>query len=250
MTKCLVVVLLLAASAVFAQDNPTAYEALRVVGNKLNRDYVNHVISVTGVRGNPQPNTWKILVEDARARGGVREIEVERGRIVSERTPVRTVVGSAEGATINTTRLNLDSSGAYQVASHTAEKSNTLFSTASYTLRTNEHGDPVWIVTLNGDSGRPVGAIHINCNRGNVVRTEGLFAGTTMRDVATERDLEQSAGDEDRDRDRDNDNDNEEHGILYGPRQRLRESFRHAREDATDMFDRVRRSFTDYFNRG
>jgi hypothetical protein len=244
--------LLLAASAVFAQDNPTAYEALRVVGNKLNREYVNHVISVTGVRGSPQPNSWKILVEDARARGGVREIEVERGRIVSERTPVRTVVGSTEGATINTTRLNLDSSGAYQVASHTAEKSNTLFSTASYTLRTNERGDPVWIVTLNGDSGRPVGAIHINCNRGNVVRTEGLFAGTTMRDVATERDLERSTGDEDRDRDRDrdNDNDNEEHGILYGPRQRLRESFRHARDDASDMFERVRRSFTDYFNRG
>jgi len=125
------VALPLLASAAFAQENQTAYEALRVVGNNLNRDYVSHVISVTGVRGNPQPETWKILVEDQRARGGVREIEVANGRIVSERTPVRTVVGSAEGATVNTSRLNLDSSGAYAVASHTAEKSNAIFATAS-----------------------------------------------------------------------------------------------------------------------
>lgn len=235
------VALSLLASAAFAQENQTAYEALRVVGNNLNRDYVNHVISVTGARGNPQPETWKILVEDQRARGGVREIEVANGRIISERTPVRTVVGSAEGATINTSHLNLDSSGAYAVASHTAEKSNAIFATASYTLRTDERGDPVWIVTLNNDSGRPVGTIHINCNRGNVVRTEGMFAGATMKDVETERDLDQPQNDDDND---------DDHGILYGPRQRLRETFRHAREDATSMFDRVRRSFSDFMNRG
>lgn len=234
----------------FAQESPTAYEALRVVGNRLNRDYVNHVISVTGVRGNPQPETWKVLVEDQHARGGVREIEVSHGNIASERTPVRTVVGSAEGATVNTSKLNLDSSGAFAVASHTAEKSNTSFATASYTLRTDEHGDPVWIVTLQDERSRPVGTIQINCNRGNVIRTEGMFAGTTMRDVATERDLEQvPRNDHDHEGDRDEDNNNDDHGILYGPRQKLREAFRHAREDATDMFERVRRNFTDYINR-
>lgn len=231
---------LVVAPLALAQDNPTAYEALRVVGNRLNRDYVNHVISVTGIHGSPQPETWKILVEDQRARGGVREIEVAHGNIVSERTPVRTVVGSAEGATINTTRLNLDSSGAFAVASHTAEKSNALFTTASYALRTNEHGDPIWIITLQNESGRPVGTIHINCNRGNVVRTEGMFAGTTMRDVATERDLERPS----------DASDDEEHGIFYGPRRKLGEAFQRAREDATDMFDRVRRNFTDFINRG
>jgi hypothetical protein len=237
MTKsfCIAVFLSVAGTA-FAQENPTAYEALRVVGNRLSRDYVNRVISVTGVRGDPQPETWKILIADPHARGGVREIEVEHGNIISNRSPGRTVTGSAEGATINTTRLNLDSSGAYAVASHTAEKSNTLFSTASYTLRTNERGDPIWIVTLQGNSGRPVGTIHINCNRGNVVRTEGLFAGTTMRDVATEQELDQS-------------NEDEEKGIFSGPRARIREAFRRAREDATDMFERVRQSFVDFINR-
>jgi hypothetical protein len=248
MRKAFFALLLSAISAAaFAQERPTAYEALRVVGNRLNRDYVNHVISVTGVRGSPQPETWQILVEDQHARGGVREIEVSHGRIVSERTPVRTVVGSTEGARIKTARLNLDSSGAFAVASHTAEKSNALFSTASYTLRTDERGDPVWIVTLQDERNRPVGTIHINCARGNVVRTEGMFSGATMRDVETERDLERPR---EGDREGEGERDDEEHGILYGPRRRLRDAFERTREDATNMFDRVRRNFTDFINRG
>jgi hypothetical protein len=235
MRKTLAALLLFSTSAL-AQENPSAYDALRVVGTKLNRDYVNHVISITGVDGNPQPETWKILLQDQRARGGVREVEVANGNIISERTPVRTVVGSAEGATIDTTRLNLDSSGAYAVASHTADKSNTRFATVSYTLRTDERSDPTWIVTLHGTSGRPVGTIHINCNHGSVVRTEGMFAGTNMNDVETERDLEQG--------------DDENRGPLRGARARLRETFRRAQDEARDTFDRVRRSFVDFINRG
>src|ERR1700736_2511417 len=144
--------LLLFVTPALAEEHPTAYEALRVIGGKFSRDSVNRIISVTGVEGDPQPATWKILMEDQRARGGVREVEVSDGRVVSERTPVRTVVGSTEGATINTARLNLDSSGAFAVASHTADKSNAHFATANYTLRTDERGDPVWIITLQNRS--------------------------------------------------------------------------------------------------
>jgi hypothetical protein len=239
--------LLLVSTSALAQEQGTAYEALRVVGTRLNRDYVNHVISVTGVNGNPQPETWKILVDDQRARGGVREIEVANNKIISERTPTRTVVGSAEGATINTTRLNLDSSGAFAVASHTAEKSNTQFSTASYTLRTDERGDPIWIVTLQGNSGRPVGTIHINCNRGNVVRTEGMFAGTTMQDVETERGYRSKHDDNEQGEQGDDD---DQKGPLSGVRQRIRGAFERTQEEARGMFERVRRSFTDFINRG
>jgi hypothetical protein len=235
MWKALAALLIFSMSAL-AQENPTAYDALRVVGAKLNRDYVNRVISMTGVDGNPQPETWKILLQDQRARGGVREVEVANGNIVSERTPVRTVVGSAEGATINTTRLNLDSSGAYAVASHTADKSNTRFATVSYTLRTDERGDPTWIVTLQNRGARPVGTIYIGANRGNITRTEGMFAGTNMNDVETERDIEEQ-GDENQ-------------GPLRAARARLRETFRRAQDEARDIFDRVRRSFVDFTNRG
>ncbi|HSP44851.1 MAG TPA: hypothetical protein VLO30_02550, partial [Chthoniobacterales bacterium] len=65
---------LIPAGGVLAQENPSAYEALRVIGTQLNRQLVNRVISINGVEGDPQPRAWKVLVEDKKANGGVREI--------------------------------------------------------------------------------------------------------------------------------------------------------------------------------
>src|SRR6266571_7503070 len=187
MWKSLVVALLFVTPAL-AEEQATAYEALRVVGTQFGRGALNHVVAITGVEGNPQPDKWKIMLEDPSALGRVREVEVGDGRIASARAPSRSIAGSTEGATINTARLNLDSSGAYAVASHTAEKSHTGFSTASYTLRTDERGEPVWIVTLTNKSSRPVGTIYVGARRGTVTRTEGMFAGATMEDVETGED--------------------------------------------------------------
>src|SRR5205085_7585849 len=117
-----------------AQENLTAYDALRVVGERLGRAAVNHIISVSGVDGNPQPETWRIVLENPSGRGA-REVEVTNGRLTADRGGSRGMAGSTEGATINTRRLNLDSSGAYSVASYTADNSSAHFSRAAYTLR-------------------------------------------------------------------------------------------------------------------
>jgi hypothetical protein len=226
--------LLFVSTNIFAQEYPTAYNALRVVGNQFSRDAINHVISVTGTDGTPQPKTWKVLLADKAARAGVREIEVSNGRIVSERTPVRTVVGSTEGATINTSHLNLDSNGAYSVASRTADKSNTQFDTATYTLRTDERGEPIWVVTLQNASHRPVGTIHIGANRGTVVRTEGMFNGASMDQVVTADDADRDLGDED---------DTDDENIV---KRKIKRWFRQVGEDASRTFHNARRSFADF----
>lgn len=245
--------LLISAAPALAQEQFTAYDALRVLGVHSNRDAVNHVVSVTGSHGSPQPKVWKIIIAD---RGGFREVQVRNGQVASDRPT--SVVGSAEGATINTSRLNLDSSGAFQVASHIADKSGMRFDSASYTLRTDPHGDPMWIVTLHEVNGQPVGTVHIGANRGNVTRTEGMFAGTTMQDVATEQPVyreerhhREENGEEvaEEDRRRGDNGDDEEHGPLYGVRQRIRPYFRRAQDEASDMFQRVRQNFSDYINR-
>jgi hypothetical protein len=229
-----VLALLLVSTPAWAQEHGTAYDALRVVGTRLNRDAVNHIISVSGVDGNPQPKTWKILLEDKRARGGVREVEVSNGRIASERTPVRAVVGSTEGAQIDTTHLNLDSSGAYFVASRTAEKSNTPFATVSYTLRTNERSEPIWIVTLQNESRRPVGTIYIGANQGTVTRIEGMFNGARMDQVMNADDAERDADEEE--------NPDDENIV----KRRIKQWFRQTKEEASRTFQKVRRSFADF----
>jgi hypothetical protein len=237
MWKLLPALLLLAAPAL-AQENPSAYEALRVIGTQLNRDLVTKVISVTGVDGDPQPRTWKILVADRRAPNRVREIVVEGEQIVSQRDPNRSVAGSTENATINTARLNLDSTGAYTVASHTAETSHVTFTFVSYTLRTDDRGNPVWIVTLEDRSRKPLGTIHIKANDGRVTRVEGMYQGRNMDQVEDERDQAQKS-------DTDENEDPDENIV----KRKIKKLFYKTRDDARRMFERVRRSFVDFFNR-
>jgi hypothetical protein len=241
MWKFLLAALLLA-GPVLAEENPSAYEALRAVGTQLNRQLVNRIISVNGVDGDPQPRTWKILVEDKNAAGGVREIVVEDNRVASQRIPNRSVVGSSQGATINTAKLNLDSTGAYAVASHTAETSHVTFELTSYTLRTDDHGNPVWIVTLADRGRRPVGTIHVRASDGRVNRVEGMYAGRNMEQVEVNHDeVDNSSPPEDAQTDGDSDE-----NIV---KRDIKRMFRRTTDDAHRMFQRVRRSFVDFFNR-
>ncbi|PYK07807.1 MAG: hypothetical protein DME61_11915, partial [Verrucomicrobia bacterium] len=78
--------LLLLVTPVWAQENATAYEALRVVGTQLGRGALNHIVSITGVKGAPQPEKWKIILQDPEGRG-VRELGIADGKIDSHESP-------------------------------------------------------------------------------------------------------------------------------------------------------------------
>jgi len=236
---------LLLASPVLAQENASAYEALRVIGTQLNRQLVDRVVSVNGVDGDPQPRTWKILVEDKNAANGVREIVVEDNRVVSQRAPNKSVVGSTQGATINTSKLNLDSTGAYTVAAHTAETSHVTFSLTSYTLRTDDRGNPVWIVTLGDRSNRPVGTIHIRASDGRISRVEGMYQGRNMEQVEVNPETDNPPSAENNDQAQ-NDDENSDENLVFKDVKRM---FRRTTRDATRMFHKVQRSFVDFFNR-
>jgi hypothetical protein len=236
---------LLLASPVLAQESASAYEALRVMGTQLNRQLVNRVVSVNGVDGDPQPRTWKILVEDKNAANGVREYVVEDNRVVSQRAPNKSVVGSTQGATINTSKLNLDSTGAYTVAAHTAETSHVTFSLTSYTLRTDDRGNPIWIVTLADRSNRPVGTIHIRASDGRISRVEGMYQGRNMEQVEVNPEADNPPSVENDDQAQ-NDDENTDTNLVFKDVKRM---FRRTTRDAARMFHKVQRSFVDFFNR-
>jgi hypothetical protein len=221
--------LLLLTPPVWAEENATAYEALRVVGSEFGREVLQQIVSIRGTKGDPQPEKWKIVVEDPQ--GGVRELEIADGKIDADDEGDRDAAGSTEGATIDVLQLNLDSSGAYAVASHTAEASHMSFATADYILRTDDRGEPMWIVTLRNRSSRPVGTIYIGGTRGTVMRTEGMFAGATMEDVEGDYDQEDGPG------------------VIRSAKRSIKHGFNRAQEEARGMFERVKRSFSDFINR-
>jgi hypothetical protein len=222
--------LLVLATPVFAEENATAYEALRVLGSEFGRDALHQIVLIRGTKGDPQPEKWKIVVEDPQG-GGVRELEIADGRINSDNEADRDVAGSTEGATVDVSHLNLDSSGAFAVASHTAEASHASFATADYTLRTDERGEPMWIVTLRNRSSRPIGTIYIGGTGGTVRRTEGMFAGATMEDVEGDYDQGKVTG------------------VIRSAKRSIKHGFNRAQEEARGMFVKVKRSFSDFINR-
>src|SRR5579862_6429065 len=97
-TVCFVGILLL--TQAFSQAADTAYQALRLIGSS-NREFLNHVIEVRGTGGQPEPVVWTIDVEDQSARGGVREMEVSKGKVISEHTPVHPYAGAAANAVMD-----------------------------------------------------------------------------------------------------------------------------------------------------
>lgn len=231
MWKMFIALLALAPTA-WAQDQATAYQAMRTVGRQLNRELVNHVISISGANGNPQPATWTILLDDPRARGGVREVEVQNDRIVSERTPLRESVASSLGPVIDTAKLNLDSSGAYTLAQQAAATSHLTITGADYTLHADERGNPIWIVALRRSDGEPAGKIFIGANHGTITRSEGLFVGG---DHAIANNEETSADADDND------------GDVNPIKQGIKDAFKKFGRDVKHDFFKVRRSFTDFF---
>ncbi|MGH7935771.1 MAG: hypothetical protein ACREF8_02040 [Chthoniobacterales bacterium] len=223
--------LLFCATSAFAQEWPTAYQAMRTVGTKMNRDLVNHVISITGQHGTPQPETWTLLFDDPRARGGVREVEVAHDQIVSERTPLRSSVESSLGSVVDTGKLNLDSSGAYTLARQAVASSHVAFATADYNLHVSARGNPIWVVTLQREDGGAPGKIFIAANEGTITRTEGLSVSG-----------DQVASNEERRRKSDDDD-----GDVDPIGQQIKDSFRKLGHDAKSDFNKVRQSFVNFF---
>jgi hypothetical protein len=105
----------------------------------------------------------------------------------------------------------------------------------SYTLRTDDRGNPTWIVTLEDRSRRPVGTIHIKANDGRVSRVEGMYQGRNMEQV--EQDPEQADnGDV-------NAGDDAEDNVV---KRNIKRLFRKTKEDSVRIFNKVRRSFADF----
>lgn len=157
-----------------SQAGDTAYQALHIIG-KDNKDFLNHVVEVRGTMGQPQPVTWTILVDDQSARGGVREFEVSKGKVVSEHTPMHAYAGAS--TVMDLKHLNLDSQGAFTIANQEAVKRNVGFDSVDFLLRGDEQtGAPEWVLRLIDVNHVLVGTITIAADNGAVLGTTGFGA--------------------------------------------------------------------------
>ncbi|MGA7901038.1 MAG: hypothetical protein WCA06_00215, partial [Terrimicrobiaceae bacterium] len=112
-------------------DGGTAYLALKAA--QKGADSSARLIEVTGERGEPQPQEWKVILTDPTARGGIREIVASGDVIVSQRTPVKGYTGVGSEPSIALARLNVDSDRAFEIANKQAVARKIGFSWVDYT---------------------------------------------------------------------------------------------------------------------
>jgi len=149
-------------------DGGTAYLALKAA--QKGADGSASLIAVTGERGAPQPQEWKVVFSDPAARGGIREIVTSGDVIVSQRTPLKGYTGVGSEPAIALTRVNLDSDGAFEIANKQAIAKKIGFSWVDYTLRANAVGGaPMWILRLYDSMGIRVGVIQISAENGSLI---------------------------------------------------------------------------------
>lgn len=164
---------LAAGAAHAAEDSPTAYTALRLVGKELGADSLGRIVAVGGREGVPQPFVWRVtLAPKPGGDGGAREVEVAGGRIVSNR-PAREV--AAGTPTIELKNLNLDSSGAFSAADAESRRLHLPFSAINYDLRADPAAGnrPTWTVQLLDGDHRPVGSLLLAATDGTQVKATG-----------------------------------------------------------------------------
>ena len=159
------------APLVFGAD--TAYDALRAASAKVGKDAQNRVVELSGKSGRPQPFVWRVVGAEEGGRGGVQEVDVQRGKVVGQKR----MAVAPPGARMNLGAIQLDSDGVFSVANGEAIRAGVSFDRLNYTLSSdNQAGLPVWSVEfLDGPSQR-VGSLKISADSGVVIERSGEMA--------------------------------------------------------------------------
>ena len=90
-------------------------------------------------------------------------------------------------------------------------------------------------MALHRQGGEPAGTIFVGANHGTITRTEGLFSGGDRAVVMDEQTSESKTDAED--------DDGDENVVKH----HIKQAFRQASEDVKRTFNKVSRSFVDFF---
>lgn len=170
MKRWLVVFCLFAVPAVKASPAGPAFAAFGAIASQPYGSQAR-VVEIHGERGEPQPAEWVVTLHDPTARGGVREITVDQGKITSERTPLRGLSDVSAMIPLDPAKLGVDADGIFRIAQREAVKNQAGFHWIDYRLKVDpESLAPVWDVKLFDSMGAAVGTLRISAQGGTLVR--------------------------------------------------------------------------------
>ncbi len=174
-TALLVFAIIIASSAARAA---TAYEALRILGEKKGEAFLDNTTEMRGENGAPEPKVWKITVKSAAGSTSGKIFSVQGKQLAGDRA------ARSDGSALNMSQLSLDSDGAHTVAEREAKKTAFAYDHANYWLHAgSKSGAPVWEVRLTDEQSGNTATVNISATTGKVLSIDGLTA--RRRPIAT-----------------------------------------------------------------
>ena len=150
----------------------TSLSAVQVLKDSGRPNLLSGLAEIKAKDGVPQPSEWIVLCNDPSAHGGVRELTISNGHIVSERTPMGEFAGEGELPHLTINPATLDSGAVFKIVDLEAKAARIGFDSINYILRVDAiSGKPLWIVQLYKTSGAtPVGTIELSAETGEVLK--------------------------------------------------------------------------------
>lgn len=151
-----------------AETSLSAIQALKDCGRS---DLLTGLAEIKAKDGVPQPSEWIVLCNDPSTHGGVRELTISNGHVVSERTPMGEFAGEGGLPHLTITPTTIDSGAVFKIVDREAKAAHLGFDSIDYVLRVDAiSGKPLWIVQLYKSSGVLVGTMEISAESGEVLK--------------------------------------------------------------------------------
>jgi len=150
----------------------TSSSALQALKDASRPELLTGLAELKGKEGVPQPGEWIVLCNDPSAHGGIREVTIVNGHIVSERTPMGEYAGEGDLPHLTVTPTMVDSGAVFKIVDREAKAAKIGFDSIDYVLRVDAiSGKPLWIVQIYKSSGALVGTMEISAETGGILKS-------------------------------------------------------------------------------
>lgn len=161
----------LCAIAVAARADNTALGALKL----LPKDAAKRLARIEARDGRPQPERWYLLVQDATAPGGMREMVVTGGKLVANRTLSQFADSLHPAEVVGAASVKVDSDALVRLVASFVVANGARFGSLGYELAKDAAtGVPQWRVTILDPKGAQVGVLVIDATKGTVLSHDGF----------------------------------------------------------------------------
>ncbi len=150
----------------------TSSSAIQALKDAARPELLTGLAELKAKDGVPQPSEWIVLCNDPSTHGGVRELTIVNGHIVSERTPMGEFAGEGDLPHLTITPTTIDSGVVFKIVDREAKTAHIGFDSINYILRVDAiSGKPIWVVQIyKTASASPIGTIELSAETGEVLK--------------------------------------------------------------------------------